>query len=152
MKKWGDIRVEIVRINCAKEDAEFLKFLLSSASEQNLFSRGEFVPEGLHLLENTDLVYNILSEQKKYLDNVTSIPLSGLTKEDLLKVTEEETPVKDIILKITGVHSIEKTRERFSPDRWSVIIQKDKETEVIKDIQTKLSVIYKTQTGQKKSF
>ena len=87
------------------------------------------------------------------MENVTSIPLSGLTKEDLLKVTEEdEKPVKDIILKISGVHSIEKTRERFSPERWSVIVQKDKETEVIKEIETKLSVIYKTQTGPKKSF
>ena len=96
-------------------------------------------------------MYNILEEQKKYLENVTSIPISGLSMEDWLKIPEgSENPAKDVILKIPGVHSIEKSRERFPPERWSVIVQKDKEMDVIKEIGKKLGDIYKSQTGQTK--
>ena len=126
VKKWREMRVEVLRINCAKEDAEFLKFLLSSASEQQLFTRGEFVPEGLQLMANSELVHSILVEQKKYIENITSIPLSGLTREDLLKnTTDNKKQVKDLILIIDGVHSIERVSERKSPGRWSVLVEKE---------------------------
>ena len=85
-KKWRDLKVEVLRVNCAKEDSEFLKRLLATLSEKGLLQRGVFIPEGLHLLEGKELVYTILFKHNQYLQTVTSIPLSGLASNELTSV------------------------------------------------------------------
>ena len=41
-KKWGQIQTEALRINCAKDDAERLKQMLSLASEQRILNKRHF--------------------------------------------------------------------------------------------------------------
>ena len=69
----------MLRVNCAKEDAEFIKGLLSAAGEQGLITRGAFLPAGLQLMESADLVYNILETHAEYMKQVTSIPIGGMS-------------------------------------------------------------------------
>ena len=151
IKKWRDLKAEVLRINCAKEDSEFLKQLFSYASEQNLLPRGEFLPEGLQLIENSQLVYDILNEHIEYLGLVTSIPLNGLTSEDFSTVAPEKNKtIRDILLGIEGVQSIEKARSRYFSDKWVMIIFKDKQTEILRQFEDQITVYYKNKKGQSK--
>ncbi len=151
VKKWRELRAEVLRINCAKEDSEFLKYLFSLASEQNLLTRGEFLPEGLQLIENSQLVYDILQEHIEYLGRVTSIPLRGLTSSDFLTVvTEEKKTVREVLLGIEGVQSIEKARSRYFTDKWVKIIIKEKQSYILREFEERITVCYKHQKGQSK--
>ena len=149
IKKWGELKAEVLRINCAKEDSERLKALLSVASEHGLLERGLYVPIGLHLMEGKSLVTNILRKHLQYIGKVTGVPLTGLSQDDMQQKGKNDKTAKDLILGIKGVHSVEKVRDRQSPGQWSIIIDKERETRILEDLQTNLAELYKAQTGQK---
>ena len=50
-RKWGKLKTEVLRINCAEEDAQYLKYLLSTASAAGKVTQGLFIPTGIHLME-----------------------------------------------------------------------------------------------------
>ena len=114
IKKWRDLNVEVIRINCVEEDAEFIKYLLSSSGEHGSLQKGVFLLEGLHLMERKELVYNMLYEHESYTKELTGIPVSGIGYKDLeTEIPGKQKSVKDIIMNIPGVVSIEKkTRTR----------------------------------------
>ena len=149
-KKWGDISTEVLRLNCAKEDSENLKFLLSSASEQGLITRGSFVPAGLHLMEGKSIVTNILKAHENFLRETTGIPLTGLTLTDMQREVASNTTVKQMIEHLEGVESVEQFRANRYQGQWTIITKRTNQTDVIKEIGTKLSSLYRTQEGQTK--
>ena len=149
VKKWRDLSVEVVRINCAKEDSEFLKLLLSYLSEQNGFRRGVFVPEGLHLIEGKELVYNILQAHESFLQSITSIPLSGILYKDLAVVLPStKKTLRDTILSVDGVESLEKSRDRFQTGNFSVLVIRKKLQLVMECLEQNIADFYKSQSGQ----
>ena len=151
VKKWRDLRVEVLRVNCTKEDSEFLKFLLSSSSEQGYLKRGVFLPEGLHLIEGKELVYKILSKHNNFTQNIKIIPLSGLSTKELLSVLPRtNTTLRDTLLSIEGVISIEKLRDRFQSGLFSVITTKQKEQLVLENLESHIASFYKSQIGQRR--
>jgi len=151
IKKWKDLKAEVIRVNCAKEDSEFLKSLLSAAYEQHHITSGVFLPEGLHLIETSELVYNILETHNEYIKNVTSIPLRGISSKDFSTVIPaKQKSIREMLLEIDGVQSIEKTRDRFGPGKWLVITTKAKATAVIQQIEKQIGILYKYQYGQTK--
>ena len=150
VKKWGDIKTEVIRINCAKEDSENLKVLLSQASEQGAIQRGTFVPAGLHLMEGKEVVKRILSAHERLLDNTTSIPLWGVNPEELIPSKgTDKTSLREMIKTIEGVKSIEKTYSRGS-DKWLLVVDRNKEAEIKKKLTENMDKIYSSQTGQKR--
>ncbi len=149
VKKWRDLSVEVIRINCAKEDSDFLKLLLSFLSEQNGFKRGVFVPEGLHLLEGKELVYNILQSHDVFVQSITSIPLSGILYKDLSVVLPStKKTLRDTILSLEGVESLEKSRDRFQSGNFSVLAIRTKISIVTEHLERNISDFYKGQSGQ----
>lgn len=138
VKKWRDLKVEVIRINCAKDDAEYVKYLLSSSGEQGSLRKGVFLPEGLHLMEGKDLVYNMLQEHDSFITEVTSIPVSGLTYGDLTTVVPDKNKtIKDIIMNIPGVITLEKSRERDQMNTLLVITTRSKEQAVLENLAKK---------------
>ncbi len=57
IKKWGRVKTEVLRVTCSKDDSEYLKYLLSLASEKEQLSTAIFVPAGLHLMEGKYIVF-----------------------------------------------------------------------------------------------
>ena len=122
-KKWGQIQTEVLRINCAKEDAKRLKQLLAEASGKKLLAKGTFIPAGLHLMEGKEIVTNILRANTNK--------------------TVEET-----IHDIEGVISVEKTGGYQYRNKWMLVIKMEKETEVQKQLAEKIAILYENQVGQ----
>ena len=149
VKKWRDLSVEVVRINCAKEDSDFLKILLSFLSEQNGFKRGVFVPEGLHLIEGKELVYNILQAHEAFLRSITSIPLSGILAKDLsVVIPKKKKSLRDLILSLDGVESLERSRDRFRAGNFSVLVNRQKTKSVLDCLEKNIADFYTSQSGQ----
>ena len=149
VKKWGNLRVEVIRINCAKDDAEYIKYLLSSSGEQGSLQKCVFLPEGLHLMEGKELVYNMLQEHDQFIREVTGVPIRGITYNDLSSVVPKTSKtIKDIIMNIPGVISIEKTRDRAFAEKLMVITKKSTEQSVVEKLSQKMEMFYSCQTGQ----
>ena len=150
LKKWGTIKVETLRINCAKEKSELLKFLFSSASEQGLLPRGEFLPIGLQLMEGKEIVTNILQAHSDYIKTVKGIPLQGIAHTDMIAKETGKKSIREMLLEIDGIESIEKARDRDSTGRWTMVVQSQKETTVMTNLTKKLGTFYSSQQGQTK--
>ena len=149
VKKWGNLRVEVIRINCAKDDAEYIKYLLSSSGEQGSLQKAVFLPEGLHLMEGKELVYNMLQEHDQFTREVTGVPISGITYKDLSSVVPKNSKtIKEIIMNIPGVISIEQTRDRAVAGNLMVITKKSAEQSVVEKLSQKMEMFYACQTGQ----
>jgi hypothetical protein len=76
----GQGRVETMMLNveCAENDAIYLKALLSESCHLDQFERGQFIPEGIHLMASVDTLKALMSAQNKYLDDVVNVPVVGL--------------------------------------------------------------------------
>ena len=150
IKRWGVSKVETIRVNCAKEDSGRLKTLLSSAGEQGLLTRGQFLPEGLQLMANKEVVTNMMLVHEQYIKNATGIPLRGLSETDMSISTKIGHTIRDTILEIDGVESIEKMRDGYSRGHWTIISTKQQEVAVLQKIEQSLSSLYSHQSGQTK--
>ena len=149
LKKWGTIAVDAIRINCAKDDAEYLKYLLSTASEQDLLPQGVFVPAGLHLMEGKEIVKNILIEHSNYINNTVGIPITGISNQAMKHInTDRDHTVEEALLVSGDIQSIERTRDTEYSGRWIAITTKENETTATNLLTTHLSEIYKNQHGQ----
>lgn len=107
---------------------EFLKELLSEASEHGLLQRGLYVPTGLHLMEGKSLVTNILQKHMQYLEQVKGVPLTGLSQKKMTTEIRESVSAKDLISGIKGIQSVEKVQDRTYPGQWTLIIDKNHES------------------------
>ena len=151
VKKWRDLKVEVLRINSAKEDSEYLKFLLSTSSEQGQMKQGVFLPEGLHLMEGKELVYTMLRRHSQYMNEITGIPLSGLKHSDLaLTLPNERQTISEIITGINGVLSIERIKDRKRNGNLLVVTKKRHEAAVLDTLANRMETIYKCQIGQRR--
>lgn len=150
IKKWGEINTEVLRINCAKEESEKLKLLLSAASEQGLIKRGSFVPAGLHLMEGKSIVTNILKSHETFLMETTGIPLTGLSTTDMQREVSPNITVQQMIEQMEGVESVEKFRVNQFQGQWIIVTRKTNKINVIKEIEKQLGSLYRHQEGQTK--
>ena len=149
IKKWRDLKVEVLRVNCAKDDSEFLKLLLATSSEKGLLQRGVFVPEGLHLLEGKELVYTILLKHDQYLQTVIGVPLRGLASNKLTSIVPcTNKTIKDTIVGIEGVLSIERLRDRSQNGNWLILTNKQQYKYVLDQLEKNMNSFYQSQTGQ----
>ena len=148
VKKWGGINADVLRLNCAKEDSEFLKHLMSVASERNLLQRGLFVPSGLHLMEGKEVVANILHAHNTYIQQSVGIPIIGIGNTHTNKEETLHDSAIDTIKSIEGVESIEKGRDYRYTAQWIIVTSKSCELRVEKELANNLDKLYKSQGGQ----
>eukprot|EP00957_Ditylum_brightwellii_P118587 9043950-Ditylum_brightwellii.AAC.1 len=81
-KKWGPhhdrVEVYIVKVQCAAEDAPYMKTLLLAASEQQLITIGSFVPQGLFCIRGKGTCKYHLRAHNKYVSTTTSVVIVGM--------------------------------------------------------------------------
>ncbi len=109
LRKWGDIQTEVITVQRSAEDAKYMKYLMVEASTQNKWKRGVFVPLGIRLIEGKEVMTQLLDEQRRFVDQVTSFHLSGISKEEMYHQTKAGTTTHDILLAYDGVKSVEQT-------------------------------------------
>ncbi len=144
IKKWGKIQTEVLRVTCSVDDANYVKYLLSKVGEMDHLDQGLFVPEGLHLMAGKEVVSQILSEQKDFLANITSIQLEGLSLEDMSRFCEvRKNTLKDYLLDIPGVLAVERTFYTTSRGQWLLVIDQKQSENVKQYFEEQLTIIYK---------
>lgn len=150
LKKWGTIKVDTIRINCANEDAEYLEYYLSStASDQDILPQGVFIPTGLHLMEGKEIVNNILVEHSNYVSNTMGILITGILFQSMKYTTvDQQQTIEENLLALGDIQSIERTRDTDFSGRWLAVTTKDKHSKIRKFLTTKLAEIYRQQKGQ----
>ena len=134
-KKWGKLRTEVIRINCALDDAEELKSSLSSISERNLLPSGIFVPVGIHLISGPDVMTQLLKEHVTYIANIRGIPITGISPINMDSLQEKDLPtVREQLLAINSVLSVERTRDTSFLGKWIVLTNLENEEAVLKTV------------------
>ncbi len=134
-KKWGTITMEVLRVNCALEQADTLKKMLVEYSDSGKKTKGMFVPIGIHLMTTSDTLKNILVEHDKHVTNVRGVPLRGITEDQMhSNFRNKGKSLREVVLSIKGVTSIEMTRDTSTAGKWIVLTDVDRETAVTKSL------------------
>ena len=149
VKKWGSLRTEVLRVTCSTDDAEYLKFLLSLASNQGMLTTGTFVPAGLHLMQGKDIVSSILREQQQYIQTTIGVPITGILPMVMeAQLPDKESTVKELIQAFEEVHSVERTSDTENYGRWMVVTSDKNREVVLNKLNKSLALLYKAQHGQ----
>ena len=134
-KKWGQVKTEIIRVNCALDDAEVLKTKLTVLSETSKLGKGLFVPVGLHLMTGSETMTNILTEHIKFVTKIRGIPITGISIPHMNeRVGPNSKSVKEMLLSLNGVTGVEKTSDTWRTGKWIVITTMVSEQSVLSQI------------------
>jgi hypothetical protein len=123
----AESRVETVCliVECASIDARYLKALLSSVYSNQEYSKGMFVPSGMHLMESPTVLCNLLRRHNKYLKTTSAVPIFGLKasalQTDVILDNGETHDLSDFIEQyIPEIESVERTNKTTNKDQNSV--------------------------------
>ena len=83
VKKWSDLKTDVLKITCARVDSEFLKQLFAFASERRFIQKGMLIPAGLYLMEEKDNDRIILQKYDNLISKMIGIPINGLTHSEI---------------------------------------------------------------------
>ena len=151
VKKWGNLKTAVLRVTCSTDDAEYLKFLMSSASNNDLLRTSTFVPAGLHLMQGKEIVSSILREQQQYIQSTIGIPITGILPQTMkAPCTDTDATVKEKIEAFDEVHSVERTSDTDTYGRWLVVSSDLHREVVLNKLNKSLALLYKAQHGQKR--
>jgi len=143
-KKWGKIKVDVLRVNCAMDDAEKLKQLLVIASEQEGNRHGLFVPVGIHLMTGPNTLTQILRDHATFMVDIRGIPITGISQVQMdSKFEGSNFNLQDSITRLDGVFSVERTRDTQNRGKWLVLTtsaMEDKVLSMVTGILQKLEV------------
>ena len=123
--------------------------MMVEAVEQQLLLKGLFVPTGLHLIKSSEVVYNLLTEQKAFLQKVTSVQLDGISTTEMYKQDKEGRNIEQILFEGPGVHTIEKIYQTNYRGSWLLIVDGTRLQELNKYITENVQEIYKHKKGKK---
>jgi hypothetical protein len=147
-KKFGGVQTECLMVQCAQDDAPYLKALLSNiyANEKEI-DRGMFVPSGIHLIENPSVLVNLLRRNNKFLQEVTGVAIFGMKEEaldtNIVLESGEQMDLNDFLGKwFTSAISLEKTNKTETEGKWFIIARKNKLDDVYNFISNTMKEIY----------
>ena len=141
IRKWGTIHSEVLSIECAKKNAQYMKYMISTAIEQNLLKNVLFIPIGIHLMKSPEVLSSLLRKHNQYIATLTTFEIYGLfpqmltkpyrggdtktideyMKESKLIIQREKTPVTDvkgiwtIVVKKTHIREAKELLEQMVP-------------------------------------
>ena len=149
VRKWGGLKVDILGVYCSQEDAKYLKYLLTVASAKGLITNGVFVPNGIHLVEGKEIMTDLLQEHANFLQNVTSIHLSGISRQAMNGSSpNDESNTCTLLKQCKGIWAIEPTHFTEKNGTWIIVLQKDSMAEVSQYIKNNLENIYRNRKGK----
>ena len=129
-RKWGQIQTEVIGIISAKEDAQYLKYLLSQASKEGFIKTGVYIPIGIHLVEGPGILTDILSAHNQHLEQLDSFEVMEVTKKKMLERDEEAQgmSLRDKLLECQDIMAVEQTPVTESRGIWTIITTKSQIT------------------------
>jgi 5-hydroxyisourate hydrolase-like protein (transthyretin family) len=117
-----------LNIQCASEDAKYLKALLARASEEKRIE-GLFVPAGIHLIESPAVYIGLLRSQNQYLNSTTCVPIFGMHPAALCDIIGEEgaqcTLGEHLDKHATFIESAQRTNKTESEGKWFLMCKKE---------------------------
>eukprot|EP00957_Ditylum_brightwellii_P205266 15343109-Ditylum_brightwellii.AAC.2 len=120
----------VLSINCKKDNADYLKTMLTEAYRQEDAPYGQFVPHGLLQTEGPATYRSILNAQNKFLNNHTATVIRVMSAEaSAMKLITEHgktTRIDDYIEKDLGVEAIEQSNMTQTEGTWFLICKKNK--------------------------
>ena len=122
---------------------------MAEASEKKLLTKGIFIPTGLHLMEGKEVVTNILLAHEDNTKRLIGLPLNGMTQEEMKKrVPKTNKTVEETIREVEGVISVEKMGGYQYSNKWLLVLKREKEKDVQKQLSENIEIMYKSQSGQ----
>ena len=76
-KKWGEMRTETIRVNCALDEAEYW------SSKSGKLTKGVLIPVVTHLMTGADKMTKILKEHDQYVKDIRGIPVTGIREDQM---------------------------------------------------------------------
>ena len=139
-RKWGQIQTEVIGIISAKEDAQYLKYLLSRASQEGFIKTGVYIPIGIHLVEGPGILTDILSAHNQYLSQLDFFELREVTKKKMLASDDnvQGKSLRDKLLECQDILAVEQTPVTESRGIWTIISTKIKITSAKNQAETML--------------
>ncbi len=92
---------------------------------------------------------HLLEEQRRFVDQVTSFQLSGITRNEMYLKKDAGITTYDMLFDFEGVKSVEQTYLTDRQGQWMLIVHKSQIEGLKKYIQTKLPEIYQNKGGTK---
>ena len=126
MRKWGQIHTEVLNVECAKKEAQYLKYLLSCAVEQKLLYDCVFIPIGIHLMKSSNVLSSLLRQHNQLLMNLRTFEIYGLFPMMLQKIPEGNS--ESIITNINEcgmIKRMERTPVTETKGIWTVVVEKE---------------------------
>ena len=126
VRKWGQIHTEVLNVECAKKEAQYLKYLLSCAVEQELLYDCVFIPIGIHLMKSSNVLSSLLRQHNQLLMSLRTFDIYGLFPTMLQKTTKENK--ESILTKINEcgmIKRMERTSVTEAKGIWTVVVEKD---------------------------
>ena len=126
-QKWGKLKTDILRVNGAEDDAQYLKYLLSTASASGDIKKGLFTPTGIHLMGGKEVLTSILNNQNQYLQSTIGIPITGVSRA-AMKQTDSSgnKSVEQELLGSKLLDSVEPINLTEKIGKWILVVNKEK--------------------------
>ena len=75
VRKWGQIQTEVISLECVREQAQYMKHIISAAVEQKCLDGCLFVPIGIHLMKSSDVLSNLLRQHNQTIAALIWLPI-----------------------------------------------------------------------------
>lgn len=124
----GKVSTVCLNIQCATEDANYLKALLARASETKRME-GLFVPAGIHLIESPAVYIGLLRSQNQYLNSTTCVPIFGMHAQALFDIVpgsdgDTGTLGEHLDKHAKFIESAQRTNKTDTEGKWFLMCKK----------------------------
>ncbi len=129
----------VISIRTGQSNAKEMTEYFCQLAAKGAFGNAIFVPKGI---DNKTLIHHIQA-QNRYLQETTTIPILGLTREILdtsIKIGQSKTSFQEYILQRADAECFEATD---NPDRWLMVLPKNKQENAHKFINNDFHELFK---------
>lgn len=126
IRKWGKIHSEVLSIECAKKNAQYMKYMISSAIEQKLLKDCLFIPIGIHLMKSPEVLASLLRKHNQHVATLATFDIFGLFPQMLTKppTSEDNKTIDEHMRESKLIVQREKTPVTEDKGIWTIVVKK----------------------------
>ena len=126
VRKWGQIRTEVISIECVKTQAKYMKYIVSTTVEQKLVDDCLFIPIGIHLMKSSEVLSNLLRQHNKFVADTETFDVFGIYPETLEKIMGKNNTTLLQEMENTGYFKkMERTPVTDTRGIWTMVVKKN---------------------------
>eukprot|EP00957_Ditylum_brightwellii_P143899 10965461-Ditylum_brightwellii.AAC.1 len=138
----------VIAMECAAEDAGYLKLLLNQLYTNRKPQFGIFVPTGYHLVTSAEDFEAVLRRQNAFLQSVNAAAVNGISDNamwEYIKLNGDATSLGDFLNEVEGLESIERTNKTEKEGKCFFIYKKEVHRKINNLIDSTLLFIFQEQ-------